>query len=68
MFPLKPKQVNVPKNKTRNAEAHTEPAKFGMGDHYGMGYKNPMGVMRDASVGFRPVTRKQMGTPPKSVV
>ena len=68
MFPLKPKQASLPKNKTKNAEAHTSPTKFGMGDHYGMGYKNPQGTMRDASVGFRPVTKKQLKTPPKSVV
>lgn len=40
----------------------------GMGYYYGTGHKNPMGKMRDSSVGFRPVTRKQLGKPPKSVV
>ena len=49
-------------------QAHTDPTQHGMGDFYGTGYKNPMGKMRSDSVGYRPVTRKQMGTPPKSVV
>lgn len=40
----------------------------GMGYYYGTGHKNPTGKMRDSSVGYRPVTRKQLGTPPKSVV
>lgn len=38
------------------------------GDYYGTGVKNPMGKMRDSSVGFRPVSKKQLETPPKSVV
>lgn len=40
----------------------------GMGDYYGTGYKNPIGKLRSDTVGYRPVSRKQMGTPPKSVV
>jgi hypothetical protein len=38
------------------------------GDYYGTGYKNPVGRMRDDSVGYRPVSKKQMGTPPTTVV
>lgn len=38
------------------------------GDYYGTGFKAKIGKMRDSSVGYRPVTRKQLGTPPKSVV
>lgn len=42
--------------------------KFGMGDHYGTGFKNPIGKMRGDSVGVRPLTKSQMGKPPKSLV
>lgn len=39
-----------------------------MGFYYGTGMKNPMGRMRSSSIGYRPVSKKQLGTPPKSVV
>jgi hypothetical protein len=41
---------------------------LGCGDYYGTGVRNPMGRMRDDSVGYIPVSKKQLGTPPKSVV
>ena len=40
----------------------------GMGNYYGSGYKNPMGKLRDSTVGYIPVSKKQLGTPPTSVV
>lgn len=49
-------------------EAHSANTKYGMGDNYGSGHKNPIGKMRSDSVGYRPVSKKQIGTPPKSVV
>jgi hypothetical protein len=49
-------------------EAHTDHTKYGMGDYYGTSHKNPMGKMRDVSVGFRPVNKKQLKTPPRGVV
>lgn len=49
-------------------EAHTEPPKYGMGDYYGTGVKAPVGKVRDATVGYRPVSRKGLKTPPTSVV
>lgn len=52
----------------KKQEAHTAPTKYGMGDYYGTGYKNPIGKIRDQSVGYRPVTREQLGTPPRGVV
>jgi hypothetical protein len=67
MFPLRPSDVKIPGNRAKKVEAHTAPVKTGMGDYYGTGAKNKMGRMRDSSVGYRPVSRKQMGTPPKSV-
>ena len=38
-----------------------------MGTFYGTGVKNPQGRMRDASVGYRPVSKTQLGTPPKNL-
>jgi hypothetical protein len=40
----------------------------GMGDYYGRAYRNPMGYMRSDSLGYIPVSKKKLGTPPKSVV
>lgn len=40
----------------------------GMGFYYGRGMKNPMGRMRSDSIGYIPVSKKQLGKPPKSVV
>jgi len=54
--------------RTKNAEAHTSPTKYGMGDYYGTGFKAPIGRMRDGSVGFEPVSKSKLGKPPKSVV
>ena len=62
--PLKPKKEALPKLK----ESHVQRTQHGMGDYYGTGAKNSVGRMRDASVGFRPVTPKKLGKPPKSVV
>lgn len=41
---------------------------MGIGNYYGTGIKNPVGRMRGDSVGIRPVSEKQLKTPPKSVV
>lgn len=66
---MKTKGANAfPSKRLVAKEAHTAPTKFGMGDYYGSGVKNPIGRIRDDSVGYRPVNRKQLGTPPKSVV
>jgi len=69
VFPLRPgKTQSLPKNKTKNHESHTSPTRFGMGDYYGSGVKQKMGRMRDDTLGYIPVSKRQMGTPPKSVV
>ena len=39
-----------------------------MGYYYGTAMKNPVGKMRGDSLGYRPVSKKQLGTPPTSVV
>lgn len=65
---LPPRSSNqIKSGKTKNAEAHTSPTKFGMGDYYGSGQKAKIGKMRGHSVGCRPVTKSQMSKPPKSL-
>lgn len=46
---------------------HGVEKKYGMGDYYGSGVKNPVGKMRSDAVGIRPLTKSQMGKPPKSI-
>jgi hypothetical protein len=38
------------------------------GDYYGIGFKAPVGRMRGDSVGYDPVPKKNLATPPESVV
>ncbi len=40
----------------------------GMGTYWGRGMRNPMGKMRDDTLGYIPVSKKQLGTPPKNLV
>ncbi len=47
--------------------SHTENTKYGMGDNYGTGVRAKLGRMRDG-VGQATLSKKQIGTPPKSVV
>ena len=67
MFPLRPSKVKIPGNRVRHKEAHTSPTRFGMGDNYGTGLKNPLGKLREDTQGYKPVSKRQMGTPPKSL-
>ena len=60
--------IGSPKSKTKNAEAHTAPTKYGMGSYYGTSMKAPVGRLRSDTVGYNPVSKKKLGTPPKSVV
>lgn len=48
-------------------EAHSANAKFGMGDHYGSGIKQPVGKLRDTYIGSPHMTNKKIGKPPKSL-
>lgn len=47
--------------------AHTANTKYGMGDYYGTGVKAKLGTMRDDSVGMAKLSKKKLGTPPKSL-
>lgn len=51
-----------------NDPGHVPSYYGGMGSYYGTAVKNPQGRMRSDSIGYRPVSKKQLGTPPKNVV
>ena len=53
---------------TSPESGNTPNASTAMGTYYGTGIKNPVGRMRSDSIGIRPVSRKQLGTPPKNLV
>lgn len=48
-------------------QAHSANKKFGMGDYYGSGIKNPIGKMREDSLGMNAVTPKKLKSPPRSL-
>lgn len=48
--------------------SHEANTKYGMGDNYGTGIRQKLGIVRDDTVGMKKLSKKQMGTPPKSVV
>lgn len=56
--PSKPKKTRF---------AHTANTKYGMGDNYGTGVRAKLGIVRDDTVGMAKLSKKQIGTPPKSV-
>lgn len=48
--------------------SHTDNTKYGMGDNYGTGIRAKLGTVRDDTVGMVKLSKKSLGTPPKSVV
>ena len=52
----------------KNEFAHTANTKYGMGDNYGTGIRQKLGRVRDDTVGMAKLSKKQIGTPPRSVV
>lgn len=68
LVPLKSPSNFMGRGVASPESSETPQASMGMGAYYGTGIKNPMGKMRGDSIGIRPVSRKQLGTPPKSVV
>ena len=42
--------------------------KMACGDNYGIGYKSKIGKIRGDTVGYIPVSKRVLRTPPKSVV
>ena len=62
-------QFNRDPSKTKKTRfAHTANTKYGMGDNYGTGIKAKLGKVRDDTVGMVKLSKKKLGTPPKSVV
>ena len=55
------------KIKKGSPEAHTSKSKVPFGDNYGTGIRQKIGRMRGDTVGYRPASKKQMGTPPRSL-
>jgi hypothetical protein len=48
--------------------SHEANTKYGMGDNYGTGIRQKLGKIRSDTVGMANLSKKQLGTPPKSVV
>ena len=57
--PSKPKKARF---------SHTANTKYGMGDNYGTGVRQKLGRVRDDTVGMAKLSKKQLKTPPRSVV
>lgn len=55
------------KSLKRSPEAHVCNTKYGMGDYYGTGIKQPIGRVRADFTTGNPSTSKKMGKPPKSL-
>ena len=56
------------KGNTKSVEAHCANKKFGMGDYYGTGIKNPVCKIRDwSSPGSTPVKPIALKKPPRSI-
>lgn len=51
---------------TKHMETHVPKTKYGMGDYYGTGIKNPIGRVREDYM-MNPIPSKNMGKPPKSL-
>lgn len=51
----------------RTGEAHICNTKYGMGDYYGSGIKQPVGRVREDYMSGPPIKSKKMGKPPKSL-
>ncbi len=47
-------------------QAHSSGSKFGMGDNYGTGNKNPMGRMIDG-IGMQQISKSKIKKPPRSL-
>lgn len=47
--------------------AHTPNTKLGVGNNYGTGAKQPLGKMREDSMGMIAVTPKKLKKPPRSL-
>ena len=54
--------------KSKYKQTHTDNVKYGMGDNYGSGYRNPVGRIRDVTTaGQIPVSKGKLKKAPKSL-
>ena len=51
----------------KNRFSHTANTAYGMGDNYGTGIRAKLGRVREGT-GMATLNKKQLGTPPKSIV
>lgn len=49
-----------------NKQFHSSNDKIGKGDSYGTGVRNPSGKAKEI-MGVKPITKSQIGKPPKSL-
>jgi hypothetical protein len=66
MFPLKPKHSVQDKGKARYHESKTAGSRFGSGDFYGTGVRNPLGKDRGSTRSSLPKNSKR-GNSPRSL-
>lgn len=52
--------------KTNRNQVHTAKSSKGLGDYYGTGIKQPLGRVRDDTMGMVQMTPKKLRKPPKS--
>lgn len=74
MYDSRPPKIKSKSGKVKSAfemnpstEDRRAGTSIGCGDYYGSGFKAKVGKLRGDTVGYSPVSPKQMGTPPKSL-
>lgn len=70
IFPVKPFQKArwaYQSNSVTDGRYRASGFAGGAGDYYGSGMKNPMGKMRKGSVGYVPVSKEELGIPPRGL-
>lgn len=55
------------KSPVASYQAHTAKTKFGMGDFYGVGVKNPMGKPKNEAMGIKTLSKTSLAKGPKKL-
>lgn len=58
----------TPKRRKGYRFAHTPASPKGLGDYYGTGIRQPIGKMRDDSMGMQVISPTKLKKPPRSLV
>ena len=58
--------MKKPAPKTNRNQVHTPKSPKGLGDYYGTGIKQPLGRVREDTIGMVHLTPDQLKKPPKS--